>query len=66
MDKIQKWFVARFKERSTMDGTIIILISLSIIIFGDLLKIIAWGTLVYGIWTAFRHELSKSEENESN
>jgi hypothetical protein len=56
MDKIVEYIKNRIKERTSWDGGIIIAGSLSIILFGGLVKIAAWVGLAYGIWTILQKE----------
>jgi hypothetical protein len=46
----------RFAERTSWDGGVIIAVSLSIILFGGLVKVAAWVALGYGIWTLVKGE----------
>ena len=56
MDKMVEYIKNRIKERTSWDGGIIIAGSLSIILFGGLVKIAAWVGLAYGIWTILQKE----------
>lgn len=67
MDFLKEWLLNRFSERTTWDGVIIVLLSLGIILFKDLIALIAWGTLIYGVWTIIRSEIKKrSSENDNS
>lgn len=66
MEILKTWLVNRFKERTTWDGIIIILLSLGIILFKDLIALLAWGTLIYGGWTVIKAEINKRSEKTSN
>lgn len=54
--KILTWFENRFKERTSWDGVIIILGALAVILFGGVIKLLAWFALAYGVWTLFLKE----------
>ena len=47
---------ARFKERTSLDGGVLIAVCGSVILFGGLVKIAAWLGLGYGIWTLLLKE----------
>ena len=44
------WISNRLAERTSWDGGVIVAVSLSIIIFGGLIKLLAWVALAYGIY----------------
>ena len=46
----------RVAERTSLDGAVIIGVSLAIILFGGLAKLLAWVALAYGIWTLVKGE----------
>ena len=47
----------RWQERTSWDGGVIVAVSLSIIIFGGLIKWLAWVALAYGIYTFVKAEM---------
>jgi|TARA_B110000977_G_C10918211_1_gene432014 hypothetical protein len=51
-----EWLKLRLKERTSMDGGVIIAGSLAIILFGGIVKIAAWAGLAYGIWAIVTKE----------
>ena len=53
---IKKWVTLRLKERSTMDGVLMIVAGAPIIVFGPLTKLIAYGAIAYGAYTIWRKE----------
>jgi hypothetical protein len=53
----KNWLVARSKERTTWDGIVIVAISLGVIVFHDLFKLLAWGGVAYGLFTIYKKEL---------
>ena len=54
---VKEWVLARWAERTTWDGGVIIAVSLSYIIFGGLLDWLAWVALAYGGFTLVKSEL---------
>tara|TARA_Y100001937_G_C7135586_1_gene339829 strand:- start:475 stop:654 length:180 start_codon:yes stop_codon:yes gene_type:complete len=57
LDTARDWIMDRWSERTTWDGGVIIAVSLSIILFGGLVKWLAWVALAYGIYTFVKSEL---------
>tara|TARA_B100000035_G_C20794022_1_gene462458 strand:- start:307 stop:477 length:171 start_codon:yes stop_codon:yes gene_type:complete len=53
---ILNWIKARFAERTSWDGGIIIAGCLAIIVLGPLAKWAAWAGLAYGIFTLVKSE----------
>ena len=51
------WIMDRYAERTSWDGTVIVAVSLSIILFGGLIKVLAWVALAYGIYTLVKEEI---------
>lgn len=48
--------VARFKERTSLDGVTLIVVCGSVILFGGIAKLLAWAGLAYGIYTLVKPE----------
>jgi|TARA_B100002019_G_scaffold98933_2_gene85258 hypothetical protein len=53
---IKKWIDKRIKERSTIDGVLMVAAGAAIIIFSPLTKLIAYAAIAYGAWTIWRQE----------
>lgn len=47
---------ARWSERSTWDGTVLIGVGLVALLFAPLVKWVAWAAVIYGAWTLFTGE----------
>ena len=47
---------ARWNERTTWDGTVLIGVGLVALLFSPLIKWVAWGAIIYGAWTLFKGE----------
>ena len=57
MNVVKNWALARWAERTTWDGGVIIAVSLSYILFGGLVDVLAWIALAYGVFTLVKAEL---------
>jgi hypothetical protein len=55
-DAIWAWVMARWAERSTWDGTVIIALGVIVLVFQGLLPYAAWGAIAYGAWTFLKSE----------
>jgi len=54
-----QWMKARAKERTTLDGVVIIGLSVLVLIAAPIVKLLAWPALMIGIYA-----LVSSEEND--
>ena len=54
---IKDWILARWSERTTWDGGVIIAVSLSYILLGGLVDWLAYVALAYGVFTLVKAEL---------
>ena len=57
MNVVKNWVLARWAERTTWDGGVIIGVSLSYILLGGLVDWLAWIALAYGVYTLVKAEL---------
>ncbi len=53
---IKYWIKERMKERTTLDGAILIALGLMILFLAPLAKIAAGLAIAYGIWTLWKSE----------
>lgn len=53
---IRKWINERLKERTTMDGGVLIAAGIIFLIFKPLASIVAYGAIAYGAWTIYKSE----------
>lgn len=53
---IQKWINARIKERTTLDGVILVIAGVSFLIFKPIAALMAYGAIAYGAWTIWKSE----------
>jgi|TARA_B100001142_G_scaffold309181_1_gene341411 hypothetical protein len=51
-----KWLKDRFSERTTWDGTTLIVFGLVVLFMTPLAKLCAYGALIYGLWTVITKE----------
>ena len=51
------WVLARWAERTSWDGGVIVGVSLSYLLLGGLLDWVAWLALAYGIYTFVKAEV---------
>jgi hypothetical protein len=57
MDWFQKlWIMNRLKERTSLDGTILIAVGVVCILFAPLVKWAAYAAIIYGAWTLLTKE----------
>ena len=57
MNVVKNWVLARWAERTTWDGGVIIAVSLSYLLFGGLVDALAWVAIAYGVFTLVKAEL---------
>jgi hypothetical protein len=53
---IKKWIDKRLAERSTIDGALMIAAGAAIVVFSPFAKLIAYGAIVYGVYTVWRND----------
>ncbi len=56
INQVQKWMNARIKERTTLDGALLIVARISFLIFKPIASIVAYAAIVYGGWTIWKSE----------
>ena len=52
---IKDWIENRLKQRSTVDGVLMVAAGAAIIVFWPLTKLIAYGAIAYGAYTIWRN-----------
>lgn len=50
------WASDRAKERSTLDGVVLVVASLAFLLFKPVATVIAYIALIYGIWTIIKED----------
>tara|TARA_B100000683_G_scaffold240260_1_gene247316 strand:- start:124 stop:288 length:165 start_codon:yes stop_codon:yes gene_type:complete len=53
---IKYWIKERMKERTTLDGAILVALGLMILFLSPLAKIAAGIAIAYGVWTIWKAE----------
>jgi hypothetical protein len=56
MFKLVEWIKARWSERSSWDGTVLVGVGVVALLFSPLIKWVAWAAIIYGAWTLIRPE----------
>ena len=57
LNKAKEWVVARWAERTSWDGGVIVGLSLSYLLLGGLVDLFAWVALAYGVYTFIAKEV---------
>jgi len=50
------WVKNRIEERTTWDGSVLIVAGVCFLIFKPLATIVAYGAIAYGVWTICKKE----------
>ena len=53
---IKNWIIKRIKERTSLDGAVLIALGLMILFLAPLAKIAAGLAIAYGVWTIWKAE----------
>jgi len=57
MDWFQRmWLMNRLKERTSLDGAVLIVMGIICLMFSPLVKFAAYGAIAYGAWTIIKGE----------
>ena len=56
IDILKKWTIARLKERSTLDGVILISAGIAYLVLKPIAIFVAYAAIVYGGWTIWKAE----------
>ncbi len=59
LNLVKDWILARWSERTSWDGAIIIGVSLCVLLAAPIIEWLAWPALVYGIFTLVKEEVGK-------
>lgn len=52
------WVKARWSERSTWDGTVLVGVGVVALVFSPFIKYAAWVAIAYGAWRIWEKETS--------
>lgn len=50
------WLTKRLKERTTLDGAVLIGAGVAFLIFKPIASLVAYGAIAYGAWTFWKAE----------
>jgi hypothetical protein len=50
------WLKERIKERTTLDGAVLIFLGIGMIVLKPLINAIALAAIIYGLWTMITEE----------
>ena len=53
---MNKWLTDRIKERTSLDGAVLIGAGVAFLIFKPIASIVAYGAIAYGAWTIYKRE----------
>ena len=53
---IEKFIKTRLKERTTLDGAVLIGAGIAFLIFKPIASIVAYAAIAYGAWTIWKKE----------
>jgi hypothetical protein len=53
---LQQWITARLKERTTLDGAVLIGAGIAFLIFKPIASLVAYAAIGYGAWTLWKKE----------
>lgn len=53
---MKTWIANRFKERTSLDGTVLIIAGVAFLFVKPIASLIAYGAIAYGVWTLFKGE----------
>ena len=54
--KAKDWIMARVKERTSLDGLLLVAAGGSVLLFGGLAKLLAWVAVLWGVYTLLKAE----------
>lgn len=53
---MKKWIVDRLRERTSLDGAVLIGVGITFLIFKPIASLVAYGAIAYGAWTIWKKE----------
>jgi len=56
MNKAVEWVKNRIKERTSLDGAILVAAGGSVLLLGPIADLAAWAMVAYGAWTIWKSE----------
>lgn len=56
MNKAVEWVKNRIKERTSLDGAVLVVAGGSVLLLGPIADLVAWAMVAYGAWTIWKSE----------
>ncbi len=56
VDKFKGWVEKRFKERTSWDGAMLVLLGVLVLIAKPIAGLLAYAAIAYGAWTIWKSE----------
>ena len=56
LDKFKSWGGDRFKERTSWDGAMLVLLGVLVLIAKPIAGLLAYAAIAYGAWTIYKSE----------
>tara|TARA_A200000159_G_scaffold49988_1_gene46208 strand:- start:3513 stop:3686 length:174 start_codon:yes stop_codon:yes gene_type:complete len=56
LDKFKSWVGDRFKERTSWDGAMLVLLGVLVLIAKPIAGLLAYAAIAYGAWTIYKSE----------
>ena len=56
LNNAKAWLMARWAERTSWDGAMLIGVGVIVLIAGPFAKLAAYGAIAYGAWTIWKKE----------
>ena len=56
LDKFKSWVGNRFKERTSWDGAMLVLLGVLVLIAKPIAGLLAYAAIAYGAWTIWKSE----------
>ena len=53
---LQNWIIDRVKERTSLDGAVLIGAGIAFLIFKPIASLVAYAAIAYGAWTIYKKE----------
>lgn len=53
---MRNWITDRLKERTTVDGVVLVGAGIAFLIFKPIAALVAYGAIAYGAWTIWKAE----------
>lgn len=51
---MKDWILGRLKERTSLDGAVLIGAGVAFLVFKPIASLVAYGAIAYGVWTIIK------------